>query len=128
LLAELGEGELDLWIAYWQIEPFGYEWYRDATQCATTANFSMSGGKLKAEDFMPRRETKPLTTAQLQAKFLASVGLSGNRIVKAAEVTPSVDPINSELKLLGSVSTSPGVIENGDGMSGGNLRNEHCEQ
>lgn len=68
---ELGPDELAKWVAYSQLEPFGYERveYSIATVAATVANVH-SRRRYKPDDFMPRYGRKAQQTVeQMKAKW-----------------------------------------------------------
>jgi hypothetical protein len=85
LLDQLADYELDYWWGFYQLEPFGNEWWRHGQLCATVGNFSFGGAKrsLKPHDFMPISPppTKPLDSETLHKRWLCAVAACGLQIV-----------------------------------------------
>ncbi|MBS0207506.1 MAG: hypothetical protein JSS27_00995 [Planctomycetes bacterium] len=83
MLDSLGPGELDHWLAFYRLEPFGDEWLQAGAICATIANSNPYAKRTTAAqpaDFIPRllpeREQTPAEMASILDGVLRSVGIT----------------------------------------------------
>lgn len=77
MVSEMTPEEMDGWLAYHQLEPFGDAWYRNAILCATVVNANGASKKpMMPDDFMPEQPTKQepddAGLSYLQARFGAA--------------------------------------------------------
>ena len=61
MVSEMTPEEMDGWLAYHQLEPFGDAWYRNAVLCAPVVNANgASKQPMMPEEFMPQKaEAEP---------------------------------------------------------------------
>ena len=75
MVSEMTPVEMDGWLAYHRLEPFGAEWYRNAILCATVVNANGASKKpMLPDDFMPEAPTKEpeINPEQAGKDFLAA--------------------------------------------------------
>jgi hypothetical protein len=83
MLSRMDSAELTEWIAFYELEPFGYEigMLGHAITASTVANFSMAREKgakaYKVEEFMPKFDRKQTPDEMINLAAMYTIGLGG---------------------------------------------------